>query len=396
MAIVTGGVLTTGTVTDERPKSWGSALHMKVPDDARLITVMSKMSEDGGLTDPEHNEFEVDDRPAWDAVNNGAGYTAGDTAIVVDNGSYFRAQDIIVLPRTGEHLRIDSVSSNTLTVTRGFGSTSAAAIVDNDPVLDLGNAMPEASSIPTAKSTQITKRTNYSQILRESVDLSRTMLQTYTRPGDRARKRADLRMLALRRVKHSMERSALFGEAKEDTSATQRAVGGILEFAGNTMSNLGTFDIRHIELGAAKVFDEGSPMLKNKILLIGPGVRQALHDQVRGNGHIRLDEQTSKKYGFEVETLRTPSGELKIVLSSQLVGSGGTAAVTGATAYNGYGGYGIIADMSHFRLKYMQPLVLKTDRQANDYDGVKEEFLAEWTIARTIPTAHCVLKGWTF
>lgn len=397
VTVNTGGVLTTSTVTDERPKSWGSALHLKLPDDSRLLTVMSKMAEDGGLTDPEHNEFEVDDRPAWDAVNNGAGYTSGATQIVVDNGAYFRANDVIVVPRTGEQILVSSVSSNTLTVTRDWATTSAAAaLVDNDPILCIGNALPEASSIPSAKSTVITKRTNYTVIQRESVDLSRTMLQTYTRPGDRARKKADLRMLALRRMKHSMERSALFGSNKEDTSATQRMVGGIREFAGNTLSGLGAFDVRHIELAAAKVFDQGSSQLKNKAFVCGTGVRQALHDQLRGNGMIRLDEEKTGKYGFRVDSLMTPSGDLPIIISTQLVGSGGTAAVTGSTAYDGFGGEGYIIDMANFRLKYLQPLVLKTGRQANDYDGEKEEFLAEWTIARTVPTAHCVLKGWTF
>ena len=66
------------------------------------------------------------------AVNNGGGYTATATTIVVDNGGVFTDPQYIKIG--SEILGITAISTHSLTVTRGELGTSAAAIADDASV----------------------------------------------------------------------------------------------------------------------------------------------------------------------------------------------------------------------------------------------------------------------
>jgi len=63
----------------------------------------------------EFKEFEDQFSGIFDAVNNGAGYEADATEIVVDNSKIFAKYDIVKVVRTGEHFRINSIAYNTHT-----------------------------------------------------------------------------------------------------------------------------------------------------------------------------------------------------------------------------------------------------------------------------------------
>src|SRR5690554_3397330 len=89
----------------------------------------------------------------WDAINKVAGYNDSATAIDVDNGDYFTAGDIVKVPRTGEVMSVTSVATNEITVVRGFGTTAKAALVDNDPLVIIGNANEEGSGTRGIKTT---------------------------------------------------------------------------------------------------------------------------------------------------------------------------------------------------------------------------------------------------
>ena len=112
--------------------------------------------------------------PRFTRINNGAGYNTTDTSIVVDNGNYAVAQSIAEVTRTGEHMLITAVSSNTWTVERGYdtgGAGTGVAIVDNDEVRVLGIAGSERSGAPVSQQTSPGTVTNYAQLLIRSINL---------------------------------------------------------------------------------------------------------------------------------------------------------------------------------------------------------------------------------
>lgn len=68
-------------------------------------------------------------------INHGGGYLSTDTAFSVVDGSQFQFEDLIYLARTGEAMRVTSVVTNTVNVSRHQIGTTAAAILNGDTLL---------------------------------------------------------------------------------------------------------------------------------------------------------------------------------------------------------------------------------------------------------------------
>jgi len=111
--------------------------------------------------------------PNKDAINDST-FTdpAADTDFVVDNGSRFRVGDQIQVEGSGELMLVTGISTDTLTIVRGYAGTTAENLVDNQVVNILGNAALEGADKPTARFTNRTRSGNYTQIFTSSVEIS--------------------------------------------------------------------------------------------------------------------------------------------------------------------------------------------------------------------------------
>lgn len=112
--------------------------------------------------------------PNTDAVDGAV--TISGTSVTVDNGSRFRVGDQVQPEGSREVLFVTAVSSNTLTVVRGYGSTTAAAITDGTTVRILGNAAFEGDDAPSTRFTNRTRKLNYTQIFTAGVEVSGSQL----------------------------------------------------------------------------------------------------------------------------------------------------------------------------------------------------------------------------
>jgi hypothetical protein len=97
-----------------------------------------------------------------------------DTTFVVDNASRFRVGDQIQLDGYGEVMLVTGVDTgtNTLTVVRGYGGTTAQALADAKIVRILGNAALEGDDAGAARFTTRSRQVNYTQIFSASVEVS--------------------------------------------------------------------------------------------------------------------------------------------------------------------------------------------------------------------------------
>lgn len=158
---LTSGYRYTGNFTNKRRPSIDDRMYMETPRNVPLQTFLKRWSKQ-----PVDNDSHILIQDMWmpyvTAINLAAGYDDAATSIVVDD-ALFVAGDIIKNERTGEVLRITAVSTVTLTVTRGFGTTSAAQINDNDVIRWIGNAMSEAAAAPDATYTTEAQLTFYVQ-----------------------------------------------------------------------------------------------------------------------------------------------------------------------------------------------------------------------------------------
>ena len=117
--------------------------------------------------------------PNTDAIND-ATYTNAttDTQFVVDNADRFRVGDQIRIDTLTEVMLVTAVNTgtNTLTVVRGYGGSTAQPLFDDAPLTIIGNAALEGDDAAAARFTARSRKTNYTQIFSSTVEVSGTEL----------------------------------------------------------------------------------------------------------------------------------------------------------------------------------------------------------------------------
>jgi len=94
------------------------------------------------------------------------------TSVVVDTGDLFRTDQVI---RIGEELLlVTGVATNTLTVSRGYGGTTAASALDNALVEIMFNLQDEGADARDSKYKARVNKDNYTQIFDDTVKISGT------------------------------------------------------------------------------------------------------------------------------------------------------------------------------------------------------------------------------
>ena len=126
-------------------------------------------------TSAHHEWLEDDLLPNKDAINDDT-YTdpSADTDFVVDNGSRFQIGDQIQVEGSEELMLVTGISTNTLTVVRGYAGTTPENLADNQVINILGNAALEGADKPSARFTNRSRCGNYTQIFTATVEVSGT------------------------------------------------------------------------------------------------------------------------------------------------------------------------------------------------------------------------------
>ena len=99
-----------------------------------------------------------------------------ETSFDVANGDRFRVGDQVQPQGSGEVMFVTGVSSNTLTVTRGYGGTTPTSLSDGLALQILGNAALEGDDAPAARFTNRVRKSNYTQIFTAGVEVSGSQL----------------------------------------------------------------------------------------------------------------------------------------------------------------------------------------------------------------------------
>lgn len=316
---------------------------------APLLLMTSKIK---GHSRSAHNatfsHFEDEPMPYWDAVNNGGGYTDGATAIIVDNGTYFGANYLILIPRSGEVMRCTSVSTDTLTVERGVQSTSSATILDNDDLRMIGTAYAGGASKGTLKSTKKTEVTGYCQIFRTPYGVTGTEQATEMYWGD------DLKQeRAERGVDHAIdiESGFLFGKASLDTSGATPIwyTGGVIKaITTNTLAVNGFLDLDTMDTFIRTGFRYSS--MKGKNLkwffcsrLVASAINAFARDAIR-------TVPADTVFGISMQQYHNIHGNIVVIPHSLLEDNPITAGLNSEV----YGGYGILVDPASPRKRFLK------------------------------------------
>lgn len=322
-------------------------------------------------------------------LNFSAGYNASATSMVVVDATQFTPFDVILVPRTGERMMVSAVvlGTNTITVTRGWGST-AVAVVNGENLTRVSSAYPVNALSGIAKSTQVQEDFNYTQIFRTPVAIGRTDKDSklnYSNASDWER----LKMQAAVEHLRAQERALWYGVTAENAAvdasgARQRTTGGVFSKISSNVSDLsaagGILTQQAMDNFAELVFQYGSG---EKIAFCSPRVLSRINSLV--TNLIRI-ETTTDMYGLSLGKYVTSHGTLTLVRTPHFSDPGYA---------NTYGGSMVVLDPEQIKYAFLKNAENEwhDNIQENDRDGSKGEWLGECGLHLANEKAHGIMQG---
>src|SRR6266404_203280 len=331
-----GGLRGTGDFgTDERPKDFRDKILVFNPNGEAPIFALTAKAGKRVVKDPEFAWWNEGNALVRLQVNGAAATT--DTLINVDTvdptsttlganygtATHLKPGDVLMVEPAAdaavfapELIEVDNVLSDTqFTARRGAGGSTAATIADNIFLTLIGSSYAEGTGAPRAVARNPVKFFNYTQIFKNTYELTGTADHTTFRTGnpwsnDKKRKAYD----------HSrdIEMSILFGRRAEvtgDNGKPKRTFGGLRTFipASNTTVFGAPVTPNSFVDAIAPVFDFNTGAGDTRLMFIGNQAAIELGKifSAATNIHINTTERV-KVYGVHFQETILPQGRLLI------------------------------------------------------------------------------------
>lgn len=316
--------------TDLAKRSFAANLARIFPDGEAPLFALSGMAEKKTALQIEHGYFSK--TAQFGKVTLAAAVTSATaTTLTVENTSSVSKQDIISVKSdfsgtnfvAPEHMLVTGITSNTtITVIRGFAGTTAKASIPNNTVMPvIGNAYPEGSPKPVAKSIISERHLNNTQIFRNAWSTSKTLTATHLRAGFPAvqENRQDASFFHSRDI----ELATFFGRKSSGTdpetnepfhtmdgieALIQADSPGNIREAGATTSYDQLIDI------VDPVFDYRMDSMSSmdRVLYCGKTALKVLNKIGRLSGEYNI-MQTESTYGLKFYEIQLPRGKVRIM-----------------------------------------------------------------------------------
>lgn len=374
---------------DFRPKNYRELFTLLEPNGNAPLNALLAMGSSESTNDPEYKNFRDELPERRLKINNVGGYNAAATSLTIDSlteNKFAIAGALVVNARTGEVMRVTTdTTSTTLAVARNIGGTTFT-INDDDDLFVAGFAAQEGGTTPTPISFDATVVSNYTQIFRTAFSVSNTLKATYLRTGS---KEDEAKTKALKLHMGDIERAFFFGRKAVDngTSAQPtRYTGGLLssmtnvtDLAVDLNGDGGMTEEEFDELLITSIFKYGS---NQKIAFVGDKV--AHHIQMIGKDRW-APTSVGGTYGVSLTGYTTFAGTLMVHLHPQFRMVPGMSEAM------------VIIDFPYLVYRYLEgrDTQLLENRQNNDVDGVKHEYLTECGLELTQDKVHAYIKNWT-
>lgn len=367
-----GALQTESGNQDRRPYSWRTQIQYLNPDRTLFTHILSKLPTKK-VTDPQFKVFERDHPSRWTRLNEALDNS--ETAIDVDDGTMFRADDMVLVPVTGEIFKVTSISANTLTVVRAQMGTTATAADDNQWLKILFSRESENGQSADPITTDYSTVTNFTQIFKRSYAESETSKATKRRGPSNL---SEEKKIAMQLLREDMEQAFLWGR-KLETSASgiiYRFTGGIDQFIETNRINmnggLGYGDIGYL-MNTATRFG-GS----RKIWLCGRDARQQVDSL--GLDFVQIPA-SANKLGMAVTGFRSSFGEAMLLTHHGLD--------------NAHAGRIVIIDPEHAKIAQLRAIKHNRHIEETDRDGEKGEFITECGLYLDTEKAHVMVENVT-
>lgn len=366
-------------------------IYLLEPNAAPLYVLVSKLNKRVAINT---QIFWLEDvlNPSWTTFSGSAtSAVTGNIPVATGTGNYFTPYDLVKVPSTGEIMLILDNSANGISAVRGYGSTAATSAADAADMVIIGAAFEEGSLATTleTRGTQTTTATNYLQIFRKSVEITKTManVELYggaDRPYQRKKKGIELM--------RDLERSFLFGEPYQDTGSkatvthARRITGGLNNFASSNRTDAsGALTESEFEGFLRTIFRYGA---NTKYLFCAPLIMSVVSLWAQGKLQMFPKDKT---YGIAITQYISPHGTINIVKELMLENAGGVS----STSY--YGGYAFAVDLPELEYRYLQnrDVQMETEIQNPGDDFYKDQYICEIGMEFHNAQKHGLLYGVT-
>ncbi len=240
MAFTGKATYSAGTTLPELAEDVSDLVGIVSPYETPLLNALGDPMREATST---HHEWLEDELlPNKDAVNDST-FTdpSADTDFIVDNGSRFRIGDQIQIEGSEELMLVTGISTNTLTVVRGYAGTTAEDLADNQAINILGNAALEGADKPNARFTNRSRCGNYTQIFAAAVEVSGTdMAASQLGLADEIdnQKQARLREL-IRDLENTVINGGQPASNPEGSGSVRRSMKGIIQHLSTNLFHTG-------------------------------------------------------------------------------------------------------------------------------------------------------------
>ena len=235
--------------------------------------------------------------------------------VATPDGLRFRANDLIRVVKAGAS-EIMQVSGNptatsipvALATHRGLFGTSATAFSTGDMILGLGNVTAEGTGFPTNISRDRDLRSNFTQIYKDRMLMSRTQrkIGRYGVPDEWAHQ-------LMRRTQENwlaLERNILYGVRSNSSSTKVRTSGGLMHFISNVNANaLSTFNVTDINTAQQVAFNLGGVP---DVLVINPNTLSDINAATDSN-RVRQTEVDSRRGRARVTVIDGEFGTTTVI-----------------------------------------------------------------------------------
>ena len=375
--------------TDFRPTNYRELYTLLEPNGASPLQALLAMTSSDSTDDPTFNHFrdELPDR----VLTAGANATSGATSLDITNHDdvpFITVGTMLKSTVSGENMLVTAVgatgaNTTALTVTRGIGG-GAAAVTSGDEIVIIGSAQKEGDNSPDAVGFDPTVLSNYTQIFKTPVNVSRTLKNTYLRTGDKEQEQLTK---ALKLHMGDIERAMFFGKKhiiNANSAQPTRFTGGLFESitnitdaSTNTVANKITekeFDRMLVE----DIFAYGST---EKIAFCGAGVAANMQEIAKNRWQ---PSAVSGSYGVNMSRYATFAGDLNVILHPMF------------RQIPSLKNSMVVLDLPNVKYRYLDnsDTQLQRDIQAADADASKHQYLTECGLELTQSKVHHVVKNW--
>ncbi len=378
-ASVGTGTVVAGILAGQRVIDMDDTIHLLEPDANPLTVLTTAMGNSEVAENPAFNWLE-DALAARTVTLDTTALVSGDTAgtLVAGDGKKVGKFDLLKNPVSGEIVRVTAISTDTLTITRAFGTTAAAAVAASQIFLIIGNAYAENAGSGTMLATKTVQKTNYTQIFRTPFAFSNTLEASKLYGGDykayQTKKKG---------IEHQVkiEEQFLFGEPKEDTVDAIRGTGGLNYWiTSNVSAGIGALSYAAM-LDFAQVVSRYGDQ-SQRLLLAAPIICTVFDLWAQA----RLFHMTEARvFGVKLNKITTSHMDFYVKKSVLL---------SETSAYNNMA---FALDMNTIKRRPLasRDTKLKMNIQANDVDGEAHEYITE--VGLQVQNEECsgILSGVT-